>query len=134
MAILDQTITDKFALWNGDCIEVMKDLPDEKIHLSVYSPPFCGLFQYSSSERDLSNCDTYEQFFEHYTFVVREIARITKPGRFSCVHCIDTPSGNTGHDHLIDFPGDIIRLHEREGFHFVARHVIWKEPLAVRNR
>jgi len=112
----------------------MKSLPDEKIHLSVYSPPFGGLFQYSSSERDLSNADSYEQFFEHYAFVVRELARLTVPGRMTAVHCMDVPSGNTGTDFLIDFPGDIIRLHQREGWNFIARYAVWKEPLAVRNR
>lgn len=132
--IIDQKITDRYAIYNSDCIEVMKSLPPEKVHLSVYSPPFGGLFCYSSSERDLSNCKDYDQFFEHYAFVVRELARLTLPGRMTAVHCMDVPSGNTGTDHLIDFPGDIIRLHEREGWNFIARYAIWKEPLAVRNR
>lgn len=134
MAVIDQKITDKYALYNGDCIEVMQTLPAEKIHLSVYSPPFGGLYHYSSSERDLSNCKDYGQFFEHYAFVVRELFRLTMPGRMTAVHCMDVPSGNSGTDYLIDFPGDIIRLHEKEGFHFIARYAIWKEPLAVRNR
>lgn len=134
MAIKEQVITDKYALYNGDCIEVMKSLPSEKIHLSVYSPPFGGLYHYSSSEKDLSNCRDYEQFFEHYTFVVKELFRLTLPGRITAVHCMDVPSGNCGCDHLVDFPGDIIRLHEKEGFNYCARYAIWKEPLAVRNR
>jgi hypothetical protein len=132
--IADQKLTDRYAIYCGDCVEVMKSLPDEKVHLSVYSPPFGGLYHYSSSERDLSNCKDYEQFFEHYTFVVRELARITMPGRMTAVHSMDVPSGNSGKDHLIDFPGDIIRLHEREGWNYIARYAIWKEPLAVRNR
>lgn len=134
MAVADQVITDRYAIYNGDCMEVMQDLPSGKLHLSVYSPPFGGLYNYSSDERDLSNCSSYEQFFEHYTYVVRELARITMPGRLTGVHCTDIPSGNSGSDHLVDFPGDVIRLHEREGWHFVARHTIWKEPLWVRNR
>jgi len=134
MAIKDQIIKKDYSLINGDCINVMNDMPDNTIHLSVYSPPFGGLYHYSSSERDLSNCDSYDDFFKHYTFVVKEIFRITKPGRCTAVHCMDTPSGNSGSDHLVDFPGDIIRLHEREGFHYIARHCIWKEPLTVRNR
>jgi DNA modification methylase len=134
MAVITQNITDDYAIYNGDCVEVMKDFPDESIHLTIYSPPFCGLYQYSSSERDLSNCDSYEDFFDHYRFVVKEINRITKPGRCTAVHCMDTPSGNSGCDHLVDFPGDIIRLHQSEDFHYIARHCIWKEPLAVRNR
>lgn len=134
MAVAEQSIAESFALYLGDCCEVMPSLPDESVHLSIYSPPFAGLYHYSSSERDLSNCADYEQFFGHYEFVVREIARLTLPGRMTAVHCMDVPSGNSGTDHLMDFPGDIIRLHEREGFYYIARYAIWKEPLAVRNR
>jgi len=134
MAVMEQTITERFAAYNGDCMEVMKELPPDKVHLSIYSPPFAGLYHYSSSERDLSNCRNYEEFFTHYGFVVREIFRLTMPGRLTAVHCMDVPQSNTGRDCLRDFPGDIIRLHEQEGFLYCARHCIWKEPLAVRNR
>ncbi len=134
MAVMGQKITDKYAIYCGDCIEVMATLPSQSLHLSIYSPPFGGLYHYSSSERDLSNCRDYGQFFEHYGFVVRELARLTLAGRMTAVHCMDVPSGNSGTDYLVDFPGDIIRLHETEGFRFIARYAIWKEPLAVRNR
>lgn len=134
MAVTEQEITKQYAIYNGDCIETMQSLPDEKIHFSIYSPPFGGLYCYSSNERDLSNCKDYGQFFEHYAFVVRAIHRLTMSGRMTAVHCADVPSGNSGTDYLIDFPGDIIRLHEKEGFKYIARYSIWKEPLAVRNR
>lgn len=134
MAIKNQVIKDNYALYNGDCMEVMKDLPDNSIHFSIYSPPFVGLYHYSSSDRDLSNADDYDSFFEHYRYIVKEKFRITKPGRCSAVHCMDTPTGNSGKDALIDFPGDIIRLHQSEGFDYIGRHMIWKEPLTVRNR
>ena len=134
MAVIDQCLTDKFALYNGDCVEVMADIPDGSIHHSVYSPPFAGLYHYSSDERDLSNCDNYDDFLAHYGFVVRELARITMPGRVTAVHCMDVPRSNNGSDRLLDFPGDIIRLHEREGWSFTGRRMIWKEPLAVRMR
>jgi len=134
MAVDNQIITDQYAIYNGDCIEVLGDMPNESIHLSVYSPPFCGMYHYSSDDRDLSNNDSYEDFFKHYGFVVKEISRVTKKGRCTAVHCMDVPSGNSGSDHLVDFPGDIIRLHEKHGFHYIARHAIWKEPLAVRLR
>ena len=134
MAVIEQAITKKYAAYNGDCVDVMKSMPDESIHLSVYSPPFGGLYHYSSDERDMSNCNSYEQFFEHYGFVVSELSRLTLPGRCTAVHCMDVPSGNSGSDHYTDFPGDIIRLHEKHGFNFIARHAIWKEPLRVRNR
>jgi hypothetical protein len=143
--IIEQTITKQFALYNGDCIEVMRSLPDETIDLSIYSPPFCGLYNYSSSERDLSNCKSYPEFFVHYGYVVEELARLTNPGRITAVHCMDVPGTGNGETArmgcganvgtgLIDFPGDIIRLHERYGFRFTARRAIWKEPLGVRLR
>jgi DNA modification methylase len=131
---MDQVITDRYAAYNADCIEVMQSLPSESVHLSVYSPPFCGLYQYSSHERDLSNCDSRDQFMEHYAFVVSEISRLTLPGRCTAVHCMDMPNGNSGTDSLWDFPGEIIRLHEKHGFNLACRHGIWKEPLEVRNR
>jgi len=134
MAVRDQLITEKFAIYHGDCVEGMQSLPDKSIHLSVYSPPFGGLYHYSSNDRDLSNCSDYSEFFKHYEFVVSELARITMPGRMTAVHCMDVPRSNSGTDSYIDFPGDIIRLHERNGWHFAGRHAIWKEPLAVRLR
>jgi DNA modification methylase len=134
MAVITQNIAERYAIYCGDCIDVMATLPKESVHLSLYSPPFGGLYHYSSSERDLSNCTDYNQFFEHYAFVVRELYRLTLPGRMTAVHCMDVPSGNCGTDHLIDFPGDIIRLHEKEGWKYIARYAVWKEPLGVRNR
>ena len=133
-SVIDQVIKKEYALYNGDCIEVSKSLGPNTAHLSVYSPPFAGLYYYSSSERDLSNCKDYDEFFKHYRFVVSEIHRITKPGRMTCVHCMDVPSGNSGCDVLMDFPGDIIRLHRDIGFDYIARYHVWKEPLGVRNR
>lgn len=130
----DQLTTDRYGIYLGDCIEVMAGFPAGCVHLSIYSPPFGGLFHYSSDIRDLSNAPNYDTFLEHYGFVVREIARLTMPGRMTAVHSMDIPSGNTGHDHLTDFPGDVIRLHEQHGFRYVARYCVWKEPLGVRNR
>jgi DNA modification methylase len=134
MAVRDQVIEDRYALYLGDAVEVMRSLKAESVDLSIYSPPFGGLYQYSSSPRDLSNCLNRDEFFEHYTFVVKEIHRLTKPGRMSAVHTMDIPTGNTGLDCLYDFPGDVIRLHESNGFKLVARYHVWKEPLMVRNR
>lgn len=132
--VADQLITDDYAIYLGDCMDVMAQFPDESMHLSVYSPPFAGLYHYSSSERDLSNARSYEEFFEHYTYVVRELHRLTMPGRMTAVHCMDVPTGNSGRDALMDFPGDIIRQHRDVGFDYIARYHIWKEPLGVRNR
>jgi hypothetical protein len=132
--VLDQLVTDRFAIYCGDSMEVMPTFPDGSIHLSIYSPPFAGLYQYTSSERDLSNTRDYDEFFAHYGFFVEEIQRLTMPGRMTAVHCMDVPTGNSGGDALMDFPGDIIRLHRDAGFSYVARYHVWKEPLTVRNR
>jgi DNA modification methylase len=135
VAVTDQRITEKSAIFQGDCVEVMNALPEAKVHLSVYSPPFGGLYNYSSDERDLSNCQDYDEFFRHYEYVVKALHRVTMPGRMTAVHCMDIPNSNSGKgDSLTDFPGDIIRLHQRTGWHFVARYAVWKEPLAVRLR
>jgi hypothetical protein len=109
----------------------------------IYSPPFAygdegvgggGLYKYSSSERDLSNAGGYSEFFEVYGYFLKELHRVTMPGRLHAVHCMDTPMSNSGGDALKDFPGDLVRLHRDHGFDYVGRHTIWKEPLAVRNR
>jgi len=145
MTVAHQTITNQYAIYNGDCIEVMESLPDRSVDLSIYSPPFCGLYNYSSNERDLSNCRTYQEFFVHYSYVIAQVARLTKPGRITAVHVMDVPGrgngdtakmgsgANTGTG-LIDFPGDVIRAHEEHGFVFAGRRAIWKEPLGVRLR
>ena len=133
MAIINQIVTDKYALYNGDSMEILQSIPNEKIHMSIYSPPFGGLYNYSSDERDLSNCTDYNAFFNQYEYFVKEIKRVTMKGRITAVHCTDIPSSNSGKDHLTDFPGDIIRLHNKYSFNLVARHTIWKEPLWVRN-
>lgn len=134
MGVLNQQITDRWAIYNADCVDVLAALPTDSIHASIYSPPFSGLYQYSSNDRDLSNARDYDEFFDHYGYVIREKLRVTIPGRLSGVHASVVPTGNTGRDAYTDFPGDVIRAHQKAGWLFVARHVIWKEPLAVRNR
>lgn len=134
MAVAAQEITDQYAIYNADCIEVLTDMPDDRLHFSVYSPPFAGLYVYSSNPRDVSNNSTYEGFLKHYGLVVKELERVTMPGRATAVHATDVPLSNTGKDAMRDFPGDVIRLHEEAGWIFTGRHAIWKEPLWVRNR
>lgn len=150
-----QVITDQYAIYHGDCMDVSRQLPDNSIGFSVYSPPFAGLYHYSSSPRDMSNARDYSEFLQHYDFVIQEIERITMPGRCTAVHCMDIPLSNNGKDDfMMDFPGDIITLHcqcrnekctapeieRRKGlcghgwFGHVGRYHVWKEPLTVRNR
>lgn len=129
--VKDQIITEDYAIYNSDCMYVMPTLEDESIDLSVYSPPFAGLYNYSSSENDFSNCETKEQFLEQYEYLVKEIARVTKKGRITAVHCTDV------HDNtcrLWDFPNEVLRIHEKYGFEYRNRITIWKEPLKVRMR
>lgn len=134
MGVASQTITDNYAIYNGDCCEVMPQLKSGSVGMVIYSPPFCGLFHYSSSEKDLSNCRSYDEFFEHYEFVVSETYRLLMPGRIAAVHCMDVPKDGANICGYRDFPGDIIRLHEKIGFEYTPRICIWKEPLSVRNR
>ena len=135
MAVMAQEIADRYAAYNGDCIEVMQSLPDGCAHVSIYSPPFAELYNYSSSEKDLSNCATYEEFLQHYEFVIEQISRLTMRGRVSCVHCMDLRRAG-GKEGGRDFPGDLIRMYERHEFWYVGRHIIWKEPLraAIKTR
>ena len=129
--IKEQKVTDNYAIYNSDCMYVTPTLKDESVDLSVYSPPFAGLYNYSSSENDFSNCESKEQFLEQYEFLIKEIARVTKKGRITAVHCTDV-FDNTSR--LWDFPHEIIKLHEKYGFEYRNRITIWKEPLKVRMR
>ena len=129
--IKEEIITDEYAIYNADCMAVLKEMYNESIDLSVYSPPFAGLYNYSSHEKDFSNCESKEQFLEQYEFLVAEMSRVTKAGRINAVHCTDVFDNRS---FLWDFPHEIIRLHEKYGFHYRNRITIWKEPLKVRMR
>lgn len=130
MGCINQKITDDYALYNGDCIEVIKDIPDKSVGLTVYSPPFCGLYNYSSSNRDMSNCSSYDSFLKNYSYLLPELDRITIPGRICVVHCADIPIPGQRLGYY-DLPGELINLHTKYGFYFYGRVAIWKEPLRV---
>lgn len=129
--IKNQLVTDDFAIYNSDCMYVLPTLADKSIDFSVYSPPFAGLYNYSSSDNDFSNCESKEQFMQQYEFLIAEIARVTKSGRITAVHCTDVIQKDGS---LWDFPNEIIKLHEKYGFKYRNRITIWKEPLKVRMR
>lgn len=129
--IINHHLTENYALYHSDCMYVLPQFPDESVDLSVYSPPFAGLYNYSSSENDFSNCETKEQFLQQYEFLIAEISRVTKPGRITAVHCTDIMEKS---ERLWDFPHEIIKLHEKYGFKYRNRITIWKEPLKVRMR
>ena len=131
--VKDQLHTDNYSLFNADCMDVIKTLSNNSIDLSVYSPPFAGLYNYSSSEKDFSNCETKEEFMDQYEYLVAEMARVTKPGRINAIHCQEILTDTTKHI-LYDFPHEIIELHKKYGFSYHNRITIWKEPLEVRMR
>jgi DNA modification methylase len=129
--IKNQVVTDDYAIYNSDCMYVLPTLADNSVDFSVYSPPFAGLYNYSSSDNDFSNCESKEQFMQQYEFLIAEIARVTKAGRITAVHCTDVIQKDGS---LWDFPNEILKLHEKYGFKYRNRITIWKEPLKVRMR
>ena len=129
--VKEQLVTEKYAIYNGDCMDVVTTLESESIDLVIYSPPFAGLYNYSSSEKDFSNCESKEQFLEQYDYLVKELSRVTKKGRINAVHCTDVFDNTC---RLWDFPNEIIRIHQKYGFEYRNRITIWKEPLKVRMR
>jgi hypothetical protein len=135
-AILNEAIGDGWALYHGDTVDVARGLPDASIDFSVFSPPFASLYVYSDSPRDMGNVRNHAEFFENFGYLVAEQARVMKPGRLVAVHCMDLPTSKErdGWIGLKDFPGDIIRLYEREGFVYHSRVAIWKDPVTAMQR
>lgn len=134
--VTDEATGPNWEMWLGDSCERMTEIPDEHISLSIMSPPFESLFTYSASERDLGNCSSREQFREQYGFIIRELYRITKPGRVAAVHVMDLTTTKATHGviGLSDFSGDVIREHQAAGWTFVARITIRKSPQAAATR
>ena len=136
MKVLDQTIQEKYALYNSDCIDVVKGLPDESIHYTIFSPPFASLYTYSASARDMGNCQGMDDFGEHFKFLIPELFRVTKPGRLLSFHCMTLPTSkqNDGFIGLRDFPGELIRLFQEAGFIYHSKVTIWKDPVTAMQR
>lgn len=120
----------------GDCVEEVGAMADDSIHYSIYSPPFASLYTYSNSDRDMGNCDSGEQFAEHYKFLVKELFRVTKPGRLTSFHCMNMPTSKVrdGHIGIRDFRGELIRIHEDAGWYMHSEVVIWKDPVTAMQR
>lgn len=119
-----------FALYNGDSCEIMKAIPDNSIHYSIFSPPFADLYTYSNSMRDLGNCRDKTEFYNQFKFIATELHRIIMNGRLVSVHCMDLPTQKQrdGFVGLFDFPGEIIRIFTDAGFVYHSRVTIWKDP------
>lgn len=126
----------KFTAIHGDCVEEVAKLPDNSIDFSIFSPPFAELYVYSDDIRDMGNCKDYEEFFVHFQFLVKELARVIKSGRLVAVHCMDLPAmkGKDGYIGLKDFSGMLIQAFEKEGFIYHDRITIWKSPVVEMTR
>jgi DNA modification methylase len=127
---------DNYAAYNGDCVDVLRQLSDHSVGFSVYSPPFSNMYSYNDSEADMGNCVDDTEFFKHYDFVIKELTRVTKPGRLSAVHCSDIPLSKwkDGVIGIKDFSGDIIRAHQAHGWVLHSRVTIWKDPVVEMTR
>lgn len=157
LKVVDQRVSDQFALYLGDSVEILKGLPDESVHYAIYSPPFASLYTYSNSERDLGNCRSRAEFLLHYSFVARELYRILKPGRLLSFHCMNLPTTKErdGYIGVRDFRGDLIAAHDRclncgkarqsemddthgcpdyQGLIFHSECCIWKDPVTAMQR
>mgnify|MGYP000243419566 FL=1 len=133
---LNEQHGDRWAAYHGDCVDVVKQLPDDSIDFSVYSPPFASLFVYSDSECDMGNSASDEEFYDHYAYLIAEKFRVTKPGRLTAVHCTDLPmtKWKDGHVGIKDFSGQIIRLHQEAGWVMHSRRTIWRCPVVEMTR
>jgi len=136
MNAIDQVVGDGYTIINGDCVEAMRGLPAQSIDYSIFSPPFSSLYTYSNSPRDMGNCRDNEEFFEHFGFLVDELARVMQPGRNVSFHCMLFPASKErdGFIGLKDFRGDLIRAFQAKGFIFHSETVIWKDPVTQMQR
>lgn len=136
MNCIDQVVTDTYAAYHGDCVEVLKGLPDASVGYSIFSPPFASLYTYSNSPRDMGNVRDDAEFFAHFDYLIAELRRVMKPGRNISFHCMDMPSSKErdGVIGLKDFPGDLLRAFQRHGFIFHAKVTIWKDPVTAMQR
>ncbi len=134
--VLNQSVSDSYAIYNGDCVDVLRQLPEQSVGYSIFSPPFASLYTYSNSPRDMGNCRSDEEFFEHFGFLVEQLHRVMKPGRDVSFHCMLMPSSKArdGYIGLRDFRGDLIRAFQAKGFIYHSEVVIWKDPVTAMQR
>lgn len=136
MEILNQKIDDRYAVYNGDCVEVLKGITENSIHYSIFSPPFASLYTYSNSDRDMGNSASDNEFYEHFKYLISELYRVTMPGRLLSFHCMDLPmmKSRDGVIGLKDFPGELIKMFTEAGFIYHSKVTIWKDPLVEATR
>jgi len=136
MNCINQVVTDRYAAYHGDCVEVLQGIPDHSIGYSIFSPPFASLYTYSNSPRDMGNCKTHDEFFHHFSFLVKQLIRVMKPGRDVSFHCMLMPTSKQrdGYIGLRDFRGELIRAFQSEGFIYHSEVCIWKDPVTAMQR
>lgn len=136
MDVINQTVTEKYAIYHGDCVEVVRGLPDASVDYSIFSPPFASLYTYSNSPRDMGNVRDNEEFFAHFDYLIGELRRVIKPGHVVSFHCMQLPSSKErdGYIGIKDFRGDLIRAFEKHGWIYASEVVIWKDPVTAMQR
>ena len=136
MKVIDQVITDKFAAYHGDCVEVVSGMPDASVGYTIYSPPFSSLYTYSNSDRDMGNSKGDGEFFAHFKFLAEHLFRVTKPGRLMSFHCMNLPTSKSrdGFIGIRDFRGELIRMFSEFGWIFHSEVCIWKDPVTAMQR
>lgn len=136
MNVIDQLMDDRMAIYNGDSCEILRGVPDNSIHYTIFSPPFANLYCYSNSDRDMGNCSGNEEFAKHFEFLIKELYRVTMPGRLLSFHCMNLPmmKERDGVIGLKDFRGDLIRMFQKEGFIYHSEVTIWKNPVTEMQR
>lgn len=136
MSIIKQEHGENWTIANGDCVDGISELPDASIDYSIFSPPFSSLYTYSNSPRDMGNCRTDAEFFDHFAYLVEQLARVMKPGRNVSFHCMQLPTSKErdGYIGLKDFRGDLIRMFQKFGFIYASEVAIWKDPVTAMQR
>lgn len=136
MNVINQEINNNFSLYNGDCVEVLKGIPDNSIHYSIFSPPFASLYTYSNSDRDMGNCKSDKEFQEHFKYLVNELYRAMMPGRLLSFHCMQIPlmKERDGVIGLKDFRGQLIKMFQDAGFIYHSEVTVWKNPVVEMTR
>ena len=136
MNVLDQLVTEDFAIYNADCVDVVRALPCDSIHYTIFSPPFASLYTYSASPRDMGNARDHAEFFAHFRYLLPELFRVTRPGRLLSFHCMNLPTSKVrdGYIGIVDFRGQLIRAFQEVGFIFHSEVCIWKDPVTAMQR
>lgn len=136
MNVINQSSGENYTIFHGDCVEVLKGIPDETIDYSIFSPPFASLYTYSNSPRDMGNVRNDEEFFAHFAFLIEQLRRVMKPGHNVSFHCMLMPTSKErdGYIGLKDFRGDLIRAFQAHGFIYASEVCIWKDPVTSMQR